>query len=330
VAFVFGDQFNYATLSDRWTLDVGAGYPAIGVGTGRSGTNAMRQPFNNFFTATTPAERAFGANYSQLVAGFWLTDRSYHDAQYQTIFQTADGASYQVRLIRLYNLGPGTNGLVRVEWGASFEEIPAFALALGTAYYIEVKVVHHASAGSIEVRVDGVTVYTKTGINTARSGHAYANKVWCLGALSLGTGIMDMDDLYVVDDTGGADNDFLGDVYQRAPVANTLYWQQVQRDGLTPIYSAEGFASGRINNVDTFRVNNDGKVLLYARNAGPPSSVITVRLPRFGTEVTRTLLAGEHAFLGPFAPSRFSVWGAGVLEVEFSSVTGLSVAFLRT
>jgi len=75
--------------------------------------------------------------------------------------------------------------------------------------YVELKAVAHASAGTIEVRVNGATVCALTGQNTASSGAAR------FGQLYLGSGANSVtsffDDLYICDNSGARLNDFLGE-----------------------------------------------------------------------------------------------------------------------
>lgn len=92
----------------------------------------------------------------------------------------------------------------------------ASGFGINTLYHIEIKVVQHASTGSIEVRVNGATVINATGLNTAAT----------LGQLGFGistTGAsgesLYYDNLYVWDNTGAENNDWLGErlVYTLMP-----------------------------------------------------------------------------------------------------------------
>ena len=76
--------------------------------------------------------------------------------------------------------------------------------------YIELKVDPDPSSGSYEVRVDGVTELSGSGIATS------AASTDCLavylGPDSSNGGVFYMDDFYICDDQGGVNDDFLGDV----------------------------------------------------------------------------------------------------------------------
>jgi len=81
-------------------------------------------------------------------------------------------------------------------------------LVKNTWYYMELKVYVHSTAGTIELRIDGDTVLTETGVNTKTGSNDYNSE------FSLGGHYMychaDYDDLYFLDGTGSTNNDFLG------------------------------------------------------------------------------------------------------------------------
>lgn len=75
-------------------------------------------------------------------------------------------------------------------------------------YYLEVKVYCHASAGTVEVRLNGTTIMSGgalSGINTQAGAEAYYNVV------SLWTSLYShIDDIYICDGSGSIANDFQG------------------------------------------------------------------------------------------------------------------------
>jgi hypothetical protein len=80
-----------------------------------------------------------------------------------------------------------------------------FLLALNTWYYVEVKTYCHATAGTVEVRVNGVTVLTLTGANTKAGVDN-----WNTAIMFDGIKNVYFDDVYVCDGSGSTLNDFLG------------------------------------------------------------------------------------------------------------------------
>ncbi len=76
--------------------------------------------------------------------------------------------------------------------------------------YIEFKVLFSNTVGTIDVKVDGVSVISETGLDTCYEGSEYANRL----TINTTYVIHDVyfDDLYVCDGAGTINNDFLGDV----------------------------------------------------------------------------------------------------------------------
>jgi hypothetical protein len=79
-----------------------------------------------------------------------------------------------------------------------------FTFILGTWYYIEFKVFCHATSGTAEVRLNGVTIISLTGINTQSGTNAWHNMVKVSAYQS-----QRFDDFYICDSTGTC-NDFQG------------------------------------------------------------------------------------------------------------------------
>ncbi|MEE9548658.1 MAG: hypothetical protein V3V68_04820 [Nitrosomonadaceae bacterium] len=78
-----------------------------------------------------------------------------------------------------------------------------------TWYYIELQVTIDNAAGSFELRVNEVNVLSDSGIDTQQSGNATVNNVLFYSDI-----IADryLDDIYVLDDIGAINNDFLGEM----------------------------------------------------------------------------------------------------------------------
>lgn len=92
-----------------------------------------------------------------------------------------------------------------------------FALNAGTYYYIEYKFTIQPSGATAEVRVNGNVVLSLTGLNTAPSGNSQYN-VLRHGWLTMSQGLLaaptesnwDYDDIYLLDDQGAQNNDYIG------------------------------------------------------------------------------------------------------------------------
>lgn len=84
-------------------------------------------------------------------------------------------------------------------------------------YFIEAKVVFHGSTGSVQIKVNGVTLTTLTNQNTISSANAYANQFAIGGGGGSSAGFaVRYDDIYVCDTAGSLNNDFLGDIAIRS------------------------------------------------------------------------------------------------------------------
>ena len=90
--------------------------------------------------------------------------------------------------------------------GAVLATTTGLACVTNTWYFIEFKVVC-GSAGSYELRVNGNTVLSATGVNTQAGSHAYHDRVRFMGGPYCNPCT---DDFYVCDGAGSVNNDFLG------------------------------------------------------------------------------------------------------------------------
>ena len=90
-------------------------------------------------------------------------------------------------------------------------ESPANTIAAGQWYCVEVKVTIGDSDGAYEVRVNGTTVASASGIDTRNSGSGLIDRVQFRGWYGSTASIyVTFDDVYVLDTTGTDNNTFLG------------------------------------------------------------------------------------------------------------------------
>jgi len=103
-------------------------------------------------------------------------------------------------------LSPTAPSLLTIRLGANtIATYSSFTMRYNEWYYMEMKVFCHSTSGTIEVRIDGITVVSLTGINTQAGAHTYHNKASLLGAQ-----YNQLDDFYVCDGSGTTANDFQG------------------------------------------------------------------------------------------------------------------------
>ena len=88
-----------------------------------------------------------------------------------------------------------------------------------TWVYVEVKATIHSSTGSVQLKINEQSDITVTGANTQASanGHNYANTISFFKPSAYSTSYS-LDDLYILDSNGSANNDFLGDMKVEALV----------------------------------------------------------------------------------------------------------------
>jgi len=116
-----------------------------------------------------------------------------------TVFASSDSAQISLYLIEGCLMACGTS------WPDP--EACNKVLKPNRWYYIEIKMYHHNTAGTIEVHIDGTAVYSTTGRDTQHAD--YTPGSFMLGGVDNNIAF---DDIYVCDDTGSDNNDFLGPI----------------------------------------------------------------------------------------------------------------------
>ncbi|KKN21261.1 hypothetical protein LCGC14_0927180 [marine sediment metagenome] len=163
--------------------------------TGRFGGKAARVQYPRGFGWTVNDEQT-------LIIGFAL---NFETLEYEWPFLTIfDGGTEQI------SLAFGLNGALRVVRDGN---AIAFAYNLITRrawHYIELKIKIHNTTGTAEVHVDGVEVINETGLDTQMSANASANVIIFWSARFETDSLYD--DIYIANDSGSYNNDFLGDV----------------------------------------------------------------------------------------------------------------------
>lgn len=150
-----------------------------------------------------------------------------------------------------YSLTVSTTGLLQLRRGDQEGTVVAATdspvIVAGAYQHVEVYVVCHASAGSIEIRVAGETVLSADALNT-QGGSDNAVTQWAMGCpkeLAGWAGTMDVADVVVWDTTGSVVNDFIGDTqclvwYPTADTASDDWAPNVTGSGYTQIDDAAG------------------------------------------------------------------------------------------
>jgi hypothetical protein len=85
--------------------------------------------------------------------------------------------------------------------------------------YVEMKVYHHATSGTVEVRINGCPVFVKSGLDTLYASTKPTIAVSVGGAYDAEYNYLSLvDDFYVCDGTGSDNTDFLG------PISIETFW----------------------------------------------------------------------------------------------------------
>ena len=126
----------------------------------------------------------------------------------RSLFEIVDSDDFSMSMLRVDHLGNLT--LERRDTINTTQTIDTAALAFtGTDWnFVEFKVNFHSSVGTYDVRVDEVSVMSGTAPTTA-SGEIRPSH---LRFGHIENQPLDVDDLYILDDTGTINNDFLGNI----------------------------------------------------------------------------------------------------------------------
>lgn len=205
MALLFIESFDhYATadLTEKWSASAGS---TIVAAAGRHASAALRTSNSSHYVKRT----GLSASGSVVAIGVALKPSDLSGLT-PAILEVHSGGTVQL------SLGNNSSGQFRVsrgtQWGGTQLGISSgTTLTVGAYAYVELLATLHASAGAVEVRINGVAVLTLSGVNTAASGTAW-------DAVALGDPAAsrscpgDWDDLYVMDGSGAAPwNTFLGD-----------------------------------------------------------------------------------------------------------------------
>ena len=123
------------------------------------------------------------------------------------IFRISDGTTNQITVMI------NGSGYIEVRRGNQAGTVLATSstpMPIDTWVYVEAKVYIHDSQGSVLLKIDGTEYISVTDADTKNSVNAYADRLY-FGAQASTGALIYFDDLYVCDDTGSYNNDFLGD-----------------------------------------------------------------------------------------------------------------------
>lgn len=191
------DHYATAQILDKW--NVSTTQDGVGAGYQRNGTQGYRLRHNT----VQPTLRKTLDNQDTWIVGVAWRTNSMGPKQILALIETAT-TQVDVRAKADGQIEVTRNGTLL---GTTTMVSP---MVTNQFYYIELKAVIHPSAGTIDLQVAGVNVLSLSGINTRATANSYANIV-AFQATTNNQGNDDLDDIYILDGTGGAMDDFLGD-----------------------------------------------------------------------------------------------------------------------
>jgi hypothetical protein len=123
--------------------------------------------------------------------------------RYTPILVFHDGSTRSVEIRKKHNVSE----LELYLGGVLADTTSGLGISLSTWYNVQMKIKCHATNGEYEIKVDGVTVLSATGVDTQAGTHNY-HDVCLLGTTAARAPLFD--DWYVCDGSGSINNDFLG------------------------------------------------------------------------------------------------------------------------
>jgi len=170
---------------------------------GREGTNGLTHTTESFIQKTI-------SNKQTLIVGIAIKLDTTKD---WNLLEFRDGTTVQLGLYT-----DASNQII-IKRGTTTLENTSYAIPTNTWIYLEFKGTIDNSAGSYELRINGVTEASDSGIDTQQTGNAYATSV-VFRFSGIGASNHYLDDIYIFDDEGSFCNNFVGDVYVEAIFPN--------------------------------------------------------------------------------------------------------------
>ena len=200
------DHYTNAELGLKWSSFTTLGGFGIYANRGRFGTQGY------MYGGSRELVKIIGSKQERIVGQAVLFGGADLFNSNREVVRFIDGVSPQVELRT-------SGGVLQATLGAS-TLIPG---AVGTTqlvgsvfYYIEIRLKHHNTLGTLEVRLNGNVEFALTGIDTQASANASSDTL-AYGQAPGGGSAYLLDDVYICDTvdsgvSGAPNNDFLGDV----------------------------------------------------------------------------------------------------------------------
>jgi len=273
MTLLFIDGFDHygtdtANMTDGAWADFGsvASDGFISVANPRTGTHSLL--FENSSASNNPTRRVFGGAKVTVGVGaaFWFSNLP-TDNDRAILYEFRDAANAPHIAVLLQSTGVIEVKLGSTNGGTKIGDSVTPAITAEAYTHIECVVTINNTAGSVEVRVNGVTVISLSGIDTTNTANEETSQlaVGHVEGPSRSTGITSMyiDDIFCFDDQGSFNNAFLGDrrVQTLFPSANAVIQDWSWNTGPTA-YQA-------IDDADP----DDDTTYIFANAGGSPAPV---------------------------------------------------------
>ncbi len=275
----------------------------------RTGTHALNKGTSTTWTAARRVLGGAKTTVGQAVAAYFdilpTGNRTYVLYDFRDTANTVQ-ISVAIQSTGIIEIYRGT-----VTAGTSLGATAVPAVVAEAYQHIETLATFDDSVGAVEVRVNGVTVLSLTGVDTTESANQECSQVALVGGTN-GTSTAqgartDFDDYFCYDDTGAFNNTFIGDrrVLTLFPDADTA-----QADW--PPLAGSGFSN--INDADP----DDDTSYIEAASGASPGLVSEFDMD--------DLPAGVSAISAVVLVNRMRKTDAGVANVQPSLVSGATEA----
>lgn len=268
MALLFHDSFDHydtaTALAKGWTITI-SGSSSFGpsAANGRNGTASLRLVYGT----STNNQSCFGDLALSPSGATCIVQGSIKPAtlpsQTLILFTIYNGTTAQVSVFLT------TSGALEVRRGAAggsaLLATAATSLTAGVTYYLEFKVLVDNTTGTLDMKLDGASIMSVTGLDTCNT----AGETWTGLRMGMPSGVtgmsanvtVDWDDFVVMDGSGSTLNAMIGDARQIAhlpigdgaslnwsPSTGTAHYALVDEN---PPTSADYVQSGTVGHVDT-------------------------------------------------------------------------------
>lgn len=353
MAFLFGDSFDHYVTADvatKWTAsNVSFQTLAISAGNGRRSTASLRVTVAGSFSPGTYAylSKTLTPGDTNVTLGFSVTASALGSAGIP-LCAIADAGTPQITLVMNSD---GTLGVKRGTSSGTVLGTSSAVLSAGVAAHLQLKVLIHNSAGTVDLRMNNVSILSLSGLDTQNTGNTSWNQVY-LGACdtvwsSTGTINLDFDDLWVLDGTGSINTGFQGDLradclYPTAEGNTIMFTPSTGSDNALTIdetapNSSDYNTGSAANDKDTFITTNVPggatpyfyQVSLYAKKSDSGTCTAAPVIRSGGTDYVGASLSPGTAYAylltpydtDPATGARPTEAGANAFEIGYKRLT---------